>query len=1051
MRTTLFVLGTLCALLYGPVNAYGTAPIGFAAVNIFGQDGTTGGGIGPTVTVTTKADLAHYAGRTEPYTIIVSGHLSGTGDVAVASNKTIIGAAAGATLSGFGLDIRNQRNIIIRNLTIMNAPVDAIAVRTSHHIWIDHCDLSNCGDGLIDLTQGADYITVSNTILRNHDKVSLVNSGTGNVEDIGKLHVTFHNNWFDTTIQRNPRVGYGKAHIFNNYYSNAGIGGFCIGYHTEALVLVENNYFYRSHHPLRQMYTRLANLGNAESVGNIFNTCTGDTAGTGISFNPALFYDYSFALDAAVNVPAMVQATAGPNPARDFVLVPIPGNGSINRSEASPVLSWTSLPDALAWDIYFGTTASPAYQATQTARSWRPGALAPNTTYYWRVDTVKSGGTVTGQLWRFRTAQTASSNPLPVNGQTETPLRIFAGPCATMAANLRWTPAFGAVAHHVYLGINPVLGPANYFGSYLSPVFAPGLLDYGITYYWRVDAELADGSIVTGPVWQFTTNTPAFAGPGRTEAENMVRNVRYFLEPMSGASGAHVVGGEAGPGVISATFAGESGIYDISIRYLDESDGRSTFSILINDALADMWEATVNNNQYVTRIVRVPLTAGDEIAVQGCPESGELARVDHIDIALVPGANDHTPPTPNPMTWAVPPHATDYDSITMVATAAVDESGVEYYFTCISGNCRDSGWQSSPIYTDTGLPARINPTAIYTYTVKTRDKSANNNQTAPSAPASSMTLPLTTNLIRVNFQPAAADVPAGYLPDFGDTYAVRANGLSYGWNVSHADQTRERNANPDQRLDTICHFRLNGFWEIALPNGTYNVEVTIGDPSFASMHTIRVEGVSYWTNLSLGANQFATMASTITLSDGRLRIDPGAATDRATRICHVVITAVGAADTTPPVPNPTTWAAAPTAISSSEIAMTAFTASDASGVEYFFECIAGGCNSSGWQNSSTFIDTGLANNASYTYRVRTRDKSTNRNETGWSSQASAATPRYSCTPLAADRNADCQVDFLDYAWLASGWAGGLPDFADLRQFASQWLSCNRSPANECWL
>jgi hypothetical protein len=67
----------------------------------------------------------------------------------------------------------------------------------------------------------------------------------------------------------------------------------------------------------------------------------------------------------------------------------------------------------------------------------------------------------------------------------------------------------------------------------------------------------------------------------------------------------------------------------------------------------------------------------------------------------------------------------------MAASLSTDPSGVEYYFDCIGGTANDSGWQSSPEYTDTMLDADI----PYTYTVKTRDLSARHNETTASEPA----------------------------------------------------------------------------------------------------------------------------------------------------------------------------------------------------------------------------------------------------------------------------------------------------------------------------
>lgn len=98
---------------------------------------------------------------------------------------------------------------------------------------------------------------------------------------------------------------------------------------------------------------------------------------------------------------------------------------------------------------------------------------------------------------------------------------------------------------------------------------------------------------------------------------------------------------------------------------------------------------------------------------------------------------DTSPPSPNPMTWAVAPYAASSTSVSMTATTASDVSGVEYYFTCTAGGGNDSGWQNSPTYEDTGLT----PETSYTYTVNARDKSANQNETAVSTAESATTQP----------------------------------------------------------------------------------------------------------------------------------------------------------------------------------------------------------------------------------------------------------------------------------------------------------------------
>ena len=70
-----------------------------------------------------------------------------------------------------------------------------------------------------------------------------------------------------------------------------------------------------------------------------------------------------------------------------------------------------------------------------------------------------------------------------------------------------------------------------------------------------------------------------------------------------------------------------------------------------------------------------------------------------------------------------------------------------------------------------------------------------------------------------------------------------------------------------------------------------------------------------------------------------------------------------------------TWATVPYATGSSSIAMIATTASDASGVEYFFDETSGntGGTDSGWVTDPVYNDTGLSPSTEYTYTVQMRD------------------------------------------------------------------------------
>jgi pectin methylesterase-like acyl-CoA thioesterase len=103
-------------------------------------------------------------------------------------------------------------------------------------------------------------------------------------------------------------------------------------------------------------------------------------------------------------------------------------------------------------------------------------------------------------------------------------------------------------------------------------------------------------------------------------------------------------------------------------------------------------------------------------------------------------------------------------------------------------------------------------------------------------------------------------------------------------------------------------------------------------------------------------------------------------------------------DLTPPSPDPMTWVNAPYGMDSYSIAMTATTAADASAVEYYFACTAGGGHDSGWQNSPTYIDGSLFEGQTCTYTVQARDKSPARNITAASAPATATTVGVPPTP-----------------------------------------------------
>ena len=107
-----------------------------------------------------------------------------------------------------------------------------------------------------------------------------------------------------------------------------------------------------------------------------------------------------------------------------------------------------------------------------------------------------------------------AAGPNPVNGQTN----------VARDAQLSWTPGEGADQHDVYFGTNfddvnnatTTVDPAAvYTGRQEAAAYTPGLLEFGQTYYWRVDeVKTVDGTIYKGPVWGFTVEPVGHALPG---------------------------------------------------------------------------------------------------------------------------------------------------------------------------------------------------------------------------------------------------------------------------------------------------------------------------------------------------------------------------------------------------------------------------------------------------------------------------------------------------------------------------------------------------------
>jgi len=200
----------------------------------------------------------------------------------VPSRTTLIGVDADAALVGGMLFLENVDNVILRNLRFAdaydhfpewdpldgehgewNSDYDNVSLRGATHVWVDHCSFDDGDrpdasartllgrrlqhhDGLLDMTRGSNWVTVSWNHLRHHDKASLVGGSDGHAaSDSGRLKVSYHHNLWEQLKSRTPRVRFGEVHVANNLYLVHQAAGeayaYSIGLGHESRVISERN------------------------------------------------------------------------------------------------------------------------------------------------------------------------------------------------------------------------------------------------------------------------------------------------------------------------------------------------------------------------------------------------------------------------------------------------------------------------------------------------------------------------------------------------------------------------------------------------------------------------------------------------------------------------------------------------------------------------------------------------------------------------------------------------------------------------------------------
>lgn len=277
-------------------------------------------------------------------------------------------------MENIGFFINESSNIILRNIYIKmpkaDDGADGISMQESNNVWVDHCTFESVNqtkdyeDGSCDVTHATYNVTVSWCHFIKTQKSCLVGHSNSATADT-KITVTFHHNYFDLSSSRHPRVRFGRAHVYNNYFNRVTTYG--VGSAYEARVLVEDNCFEGVKLP-----TDICTFPAKPSGGSWVSNLTGSVAGylyeRGNLFNdkpadapspypftnveyrkyngeklaaPLTYEDFKPAYDYVVDAPErlaeIVPSSAGTGKLTGYASAPVPvNNGGITGGGTDP-------------------------------------------------------------------------------------------------------------------------------------------------------------------------------------------------------------------------------------------------------------------------------------------------------------------------------------------------------------------------------------------------------------------------------------------------------------------------------------------------------------------------------------------------------------------------------------------------------------------------------------------------------------------------------------------------------------------------------------------
>ena len=462
------------------------------------------------------------------------------------------------------------------------------------------------------------------------------------------------------------------------------------------------------------------------------------------------------------------------------------------------------------------------------------------------------------------------------------------------------------------------LGAGNYGGAYRRNVDSDIDIARDDTggYYvgWAKPTEWMEYTINVPNAGQFDLTT-FVAAPGGPSADSGAR-FRWFLD-----------GQAIGGSLVVPNTGGYFNYAPVTLQNVSIGDGEHVLRLVLDQAATSIWTSVGNFNYFTLTSSSAALTAPSGLHAVGAP-----IFKGRVDLAWSDNTDNETGfmlqyREVNTTSWAS--KALRANTVSYAVTGLLPNTEYEFQIAAVNGASLSS---FSDVETVTTLGAFGYP-------------------------------------IRINFQVNGTPPIEGYLPDSGEVFGARSEGLYYGWNFDHSSLDRQRGFNSNPLLDRLVHFAQGGKWSLGgLPEGKHTVKVGIGDSGWASTYTLNVNDVNYWTNKSLARDEFEQKTMDVVVTDGYITVDAGTSPALATRINYIEIA-------------PTTEngePAAPTALSAVAVssAQIDLTWADNSVNEDGFRIERSTNGTSGWEVAGTtgpdvtdFSDTGRGGSTKYYYRV----------------------------------------------------------------------------------